>query len=139
LKRGIRSPAILLGFAFVGWAFCAAIMGVLPPLIGMNAALVVHLIAGPIAFALLALAYQRRVGDYPPLTAAVVFVAFVIVVDFLLVALVILRDLAMFRSVVGTWIPFLLIFLASWGAGAWGRRRIQNTEYRRQETEWKRR
>ena len=113
---------ILLGFAFVGWAFCAAIMGGLPPLVGMDAALVVHLIAGPLGFAGLAFAYHRRFAHYSPLTVAGFFIGFVIAVDFLLVALVILGSLAMFRSAIGTWIPFALLFLSSWSAGAMVRR-----------------
>ncbi|MFI5400649.1 MAG: hypothetical protein ACHQZQ_06330, partial [SAR324 cluster bacterium] len=90
-------------------------------LIGMNAALAIHLIAGPTAFAALAFAYCRRFGRYSPLTVAAVFVGFVMAMDVLVVALAILGNLDMFRSMAGTWIPFGLIFLASWGAGTWAR------------------
>jgi hypothetical protein len=38
---------------------------------------------------------------------------FIALVDFALVAVVMLRSLDMFRSVVGTWLPFLLIFAAT--------------------------
>ncbi|MBF0441600.1 MAG: hypothetical protein HQK54_06820 [Oligoflexales bacterium] len=117
-----HSLGILLGFSFIGWAFCAAIMGVLPPLIGMEETLLVHLIAGPMGFATLAILYQKRYGDYPPLIAALLFVGFVMTVDFLLVALVILGSLEMFQSLMGTWIPFALIFTVSWGAGVWANR-----------------
>ena len=116
-------PLILLAFAFAGWAFCAAIMGALPPLVGMNAALAIHLIAGPIGFAALAFAYRIRIGSYSPLRVAVVFVGFVMAMDLLVVAIAILGNLDMFRSAVGTWIPFGLIFLASWGGGTSARRR----------------
>jgi len=114
-------PLIVLAFAFAGWAFCAAIMGALPPLVGMDAALAIHLIAGPIGFAALAFAYRMRIGRYSPLRVALVFVGFVMAMDLLVVA--ILGNLDMFRSAVGTWIPFGLIFLASWGGGTWARRR----------------
>ena len=46
-----------------------------------------------------------------------VFTGFVMVVDFLLVGLVILRSLEMFASPLGTWIPFGLIFASSWLTG----------------------
>ena len=110
---------IVGAFALAGWAFCAAIMGVLPPWVGMDAALTIHLMAGPIGFAALAFAYHRRFGDYSPLQVAAVFVAVAIAIDVLLVAFVILGSFDMFRSVIGTWLPFLLIFLASWVAGTW--------------------
>ena len=40
------------------------------------------------------------------------------VVDLLLVALIINHSLDMFHSVLGTWLPFLLIFLATLLTGA---------------------
>ncbi len=46
--------------------------------------------------------------------------------DFLLVALVILRSLAMFASLLGTWIPFALIFTATYLTGLYrSRARLQ--------------
>lgn len=45
------------------------------------------------------------------------FVGFVIVVDFFLVALVIERSLEMFASPLGTWIPFALIFTSTYVTG----------------------
>jgi hypothetical protein len=116
--KNVRRWSIPFGFAFVGWAFCAAIMGVLPPLIGMKATLVVHLIAGPTAFAALGFSYRRWFGDAAPVAVAAMFVGFVIAMDFGLVAVVILKSMDMFRSILGTWLPFLLIFLASWAAGS---------------------
>lgn len=44
---------------------------------------------------------------------AVVFVATVILLDFFLAATIILQDYAMFYSLIGTWIPFALIFTAA--------------------------
>jgi len=38
-------------------------------------------------------------------------------VDFFVVGLVINRSLEMFTSVLGTWIPFALIFASTWLAG----------------------
>ncbi|HUJ76702.1 MAG TPA: hypothetical protein VL359_17700 [bacterium] len=118
----LRSVAVVLSFALGGWAFCAAIMAALPPLVGMDAALLIHLLAGPLAFAALSWAYQRRFHHYAPATVAAAFVALVITLDALLVALLILKSFDMFRSAIGTWIPFLLIFLSSWGAGRWARK-----------------
>jgi hypothetical protein len=54
--------------------------------------------------------YFSRFGYTRPLPTAVIFVAFVMLVDFLVVALLINQSLSMFESVLGTWIPFALIF-----------------------------
>ena len=48
-----------------------------------------------------------------PLATAFVFTGFVMVVDFFLVALLINRSLSMFLSLLGTWIPFALIFAST--------------------------
>jgi hypothetical protein len=61
--------------------------------------------------------YFTRFGYTTPLATALVFTSFVTVVDFFLVALIILRSLDMFTSPLGTWIPFALIFVATWLTG----------------------
>ena len=42
----------------------------------------------------------------------------IVALDALVVAPLFERSYAMFRSALGTWIPFAAIFLASWAAGA---------------------
>jgi hypothetical protein len=37
--------------------------------------------------------------------------------DFFVVALIIYQSLDMFRSLLGTWVPFFLIFGATWATG----------------------
>ena len=55
----------------------------------------------------------------------VVFIGFVILVDFFLVAMLILKDFGMFASIMGTWLPFALIFLASYVVGLKVRNAVQ--------------
>jgi hypothetical protein len=61
--------------------------------------------------------YFTRFAYTTPLQTALAFTGFVVVVDFFLVALVVLRSLEMFASPLGTWIPFALIFAATWLTG----------------------
>jgi hypothetical protein len=44
-------------------------------------------------------------------------VSFVIIVDFFIVALLINKSLDMFASLLGTWIPFVLIFTSTYLTG----------------------
>jgi hypothetical protein len=53
-----------------------------------------------------------------PLKTAVSFLLIVMFMDFFLVALIINRSLEMFRSLLGTWIPFGLIFLSTYLTGS---------------------
>lgn len=83
----------------------------------LERALVIHAVAAPVIFGLLAALYFTFFGYVDPLAAAAGSVVVVIILDFFVVALLIQRDLAMFRSVPGTWLPFALIFLATYLIG----------------------
>jgi len=52
-----------------------------------------------------------------PLSTAVMFVAIVALLDLVVVAGGVQHSLAMFTSVVGTWLPFALIFGVTWATG----------------------
>lgn len=108
---------VLLGHAFVAWALCSVTMMIGMAVASVETALVVHAVAAPIFAGAVSWNYHRRFGYTTPLQSAVTFVSFVIVVDFFLVALVIERSLEMFTSPLGTWIPFLLIFSATYLLG----------------------
>lgn len=75
--------------------------------------LVIHAIGAPIFFAVISLIYFRKFNYTTPLQTAVIFIAFVIAMDFFVVALLINRSFEMFTSLLGTWIPFALIFTST--------------------------
>jgi hypothetical protein len=101
---------ILLAHAFAGWFLCAATMGIGMAATTLQTALVIHAVGAPIFFVAVSRLYFKRFHFTGPLVTATVFVLFVIVVDFFVVALLINRSLAMFESWLGTWLPFVLIF-----------------------------
>jgi len=112
-----RKVTIILIHAFVGWALCAAIMGIGMSVTSVNTTLIAHLIGAPIIFTVISLIYFRKFGYTASLQTAVIFLAFVVIVDFFLVALIIQKSLEMFTSPIGTWIPFVLIFLSTYLTG----------------------
>ena len=83
----------------------------------LEATLILHAIGAPIFFLAVSLVYFTRFTYTSPLHTALIFVGFVIGLDFFLVALVINRSLAMFASPIGTWVPFALIFLSTYLTG----------------------
>jgi hypothetical protein len=113
----VGRAAIIATFAFVGWAVCGAAIGVGFGLFTQTAALVLHAIVAPMAFALLSWLYFTRFAYTGPLATAALFLAIVVALDVFVVALVIERSFAMFASVLGTWIPFVLIFGSTWATG----------------------
>ncbi len=99
--------------AFLGWTLCAATMGIGLATMPLHNALIIHAIAAPIFFALVSVVYFKKFHYTTPLETALLFVGLVIALDFFVVALLINRSLEMFASLLGTWIPFALIFTST--------------------------
>ena len=86
---------------------------------GLETALRIHAVAAPVFAALVSLIYFTRFRATPPLAAAAFVTAVIVVLDAGLVAPVFEKSYAMFGSVLGTWLPFLLIFMATYLTGTW--------------------
>ncbi len=114
-----RKVGIILAHAVVGWALCAATMGIGMATTTINDALIIHAIGAPIFFVIVSMIYFEKFNYTTPLQTALIFVGFVMVVDFLVVALLINRSLDMFASLLGTWIPFVLIFTSTYLTGVY--------------------
>ena len=116
-KRPLNKAVVILIHAFVGWAFCAAIMGIGMAVTSLQTTLILHAIGGPIGFIVISLFYFKKFGYTSPLQTSIWFIAFVVFMDIFIVALLIEKSFAMFRSVLGTWLPFSLIFLVTYFTG----------------------
>lgn len=119
----VKKTAIVLAHAFAGWLLCAATMGIGMAITSMENTLIIHAIGAPIYFFLVSLVYFRKFNFTSPLQTAAIFIAFVIGMDFFVVAMLILRSFEMFTSLLGTWIPFTLIFTSTWLTGIFVRER----------------
>jgi hypothetical protein len=103
--------------AFIGWALCAATIGIGLATMPLQTALTIHAIGAPIFFTLVSLIYFKKFNYTTPLETALMFVGLVITLDFFVVALLMNRSLEMFASLLGTWIPFALIFTSTYITG----------------------
>ncbi len=112
-----RKVVILLTHAFTGWALCAATMGISMAVTSQQNALSIHAVGAPIFFAIVSWVYFHKFNYTTPLGTAMFFTDFVIIIDFCVVALLINRSFDMFSSLLGTWIPFALIFLSTYLTG----------------------
>jgi len=107
----------LVGLTLVLWGACGAVMTLGRKLWSLEAALRVHLIAAPIFAFLVSTVHVWFAPDFNPTLRAALMAGLVIVLDAVVVAPIFERSYDMFRSAIGTWIPFILIFVASWAAG----------------------
>lgn len=108
---------VLAALGLLGWALCGAIMFIGMSITSIETTLVVHAIGAPIIFSTISWFYFKKLRYTSPLQTSVAFVLIVMFMDFFLVALVINRSLEMFQSLLGTWIPFVLIFLSTFLMG----------------------
>jgi hypothetical protein len=113
----LKKAGVLLGHALVGWAICGAIIGIGRSVTTMQATLIIHAIAVPIVFGLLALSYFRFFNYTAPLPTAAVFLAVPLLLDLGLIAPFAEKSFAMFASFLGTWLPLSLIFLSTYVVG----------------------
>ena len=116
-KHNIKKIAIILAHAFVGWALCGAIMFIGMEVTSLQTTLIAHAIGAPIIFAMVSWIYFRKFSYTTPLKTAIIFLSFVVIIDFFVVALIINHSLDMFRDWLGTWLPFVLIFSSTYITG----------------------
>jgi hypothetical protein len=112
-----KKTATILIHALIGWALCAATIGIGMATTSVENALIIHAAGAPVFFAVVSLYYFRRYHYTTPLQTALIFIAVVMAMDFFVVALLVLKSVDMFRDPLGTWIPFALIFLSTYITG----------------------
>src|SRR5271166_315805 len=106
---------VLLALAL--WAACGGVIAVGRKLWSIDITLRVHLVAAPVLAFLVVVIHKELAPAFDPLLRAAAITIIVILLDALLVAPFFERSYAMFRSVIGTWLPFVAIFGACWAAG----------------------
>ena len=118
VEQPAHSRLSLLGRGVMGWALCATLMMLLLNALPLVWALVIHAIAAPLIFAAIARSYFRNRGAREPLPTAIAWTSIVMLLDAVVIAGLVERSFAMFGSIGGTWLPFLLIFAAVWSTGS---------------------
>jgi len=109
--------AILLLLGLVIWAVCGAVMFIGMAVTSLTTAMIIHALAAPLIAAVVSWFYFHRFHFTTPFFTAIFFTALVILMDFFVVALMIEQSLDMFASFLGTWLPFMLIFAATYLTG----------------------
>lgn len=107
----------VLFFGVIGQMGCWGLMIVGQALTTLENALIIHAVGAPIVFAFISVVYFTTLNYTTPLITAFIFVAIVVLMDFFIVSLLINKNFDMFRSPIGTWIPFALIFISTYLTG----------------------
>ncbi len=113
----LKKIVVIAIFALVGWGICGAIINIGRSTIGVEATLIVHAIAVPIVFGILSFLYHRYFHYTQPAQTGLIFMLSAMLLDAGIIAPFAEKSYAMFTSILGTWIPFGLIFLATYLVG----------------------
>lgn len=113
----LKKTVIILIHGIIGWAACGMVMMGLLNFTTIYMALIIHFLAAPFIFLIISNNYFHRFDYTSPLATAMLFTFIVMALDFFVVGMVIEKSLEMFESVMGTWLPFLFIFLTVWLRG----------------------
>jgi Na+-transporting NADH:ubiquinone oxidoreductase subunit NqrD len=107
----------LFVLALALWGACGAVIAVGRRRWTLDTTLRVHLVAAPLISFVVSTIHKMFAPDFNVLLRATVLTGLVVMLDAIIVAPVFERSYAMFRSVIGTWLPFAAIFVASLAAG----------------------
>ena len=108
---------IILLHALVLWGLCGATIAIGRSIMSMETTLIVHAIGATIFAVLVSYNYFKRFSHTNPFQTAIIFLLFIIIMDAGLVAPVFEGSYDMFKNPLGTWIPFVLIFFATYLTG----------------------
>lgn len=103
--------------ALITWGLCGATIGAGSVFTTMQTTLIIHAVAAPVFAALTSWVYFRKFNHTTPFQTALIFLFFVMIMDAGLVAPVFEKSYEMFTNVLGTWIPFALIFVSTYITG----------------------
>jgi hypothetical protein len=112
-----KKTGIILTLAFIGWAICGMIMGIGMATTTLDNALIIHALLVPVVFFGVSILYFSKFNYTTPLETAVIFLTFVILMDFFVVSIMINKNFDMFYSILGTWFVFAEIFATTYLTG----------------------
>ena len=130
----MKKLTILVLYAVVGWAICGATITVGRQMLSMDVALLIHAAVAPLTFGVLTWLFFKWFPSSSALPVALTMLGVVVGLDAFVVAPFLERSYAMFRSVLGTWMPFASIFVASYLVGRACRQRQSESRTGREES-----
>jgi hypothetical protein len=117
VKSNITKSFVIFLHGFFIWGLCGVVMGVGMSTTSLNNALIIHAIAAPIIAIFISAIYFKKFNFTSALQTAVIFVAIAILADVFIVSMLINKSFEMFESFLGTWLVFILIFVATYLTG----------------------
>jgi hypothetical protein len=112
-----KKIVVILIHGLIGWGLCGAIIGIGRSITSMDNTLIIHAVGAPIIFGVISWIYFSKFHYTRPLQTAFIFLGIVVLMDGGIIAPFAEKSFAMFTSLLGTWIPFALIFASTYLVG----------------------
>jgi len=109
--------AALIVLSMVVWAACGQVIYIGRRRLPMQTTLMIHLFLSAVFAFTAAAVHVWLWPEFGALERAAAMTGLIVALDAAVVAPLFERSYAMFRSLLGTWVPFVAIFVASWAAG----------------------
>jgi len=116
-KLEFKKIIIVLIHAIIVWGLCGATISIGRSVTTMGTTLIIHAIVAPIFAFIVSMFYYKKFNYTTPIWTAIIYLITVIAMDAGLVAPIFEKSYEMFKSILGTWIPFTLIFLSTYITG----------------------
>lgn len=113
LQRSRVAVGPALGWAVVNWIACGLVFALARALLGVDAAVAIHLVAAPVIGALATLFLWNHPRHPGVAATALTLAGTAASLDAIVVAPFLERSYAMFESPAGTWLPLALILASS--------------------------
>jgi hypothetical protein len=114
---GLTKVVTIFLHALLGWGLCGAVIAIGRSTTSMENTLIIHAVAVPLIFGGISWFYFSRFNYTTPLQTAGIFLFFAVLMDAGVIAPFAEKSFSMFASILGTWIPFALIFAATYLVG----------------------
>jgi len=122
-KSNLAKSLVILVHGFILWSLCGAVMGIGMSTTSLDNTLIIHAIAAPIIAILISAIYFKKFNYTTAFQTAIIFVAIAILLDIFIVSILINKSFEMFESFLGTWLVFILIFIATYLTGKYIRKK----------------
>jgi hypothetical protein len=113
----VKKFAVILIHILFGWALCGAVVAFGNKFYDTQTTLLIHAISVPLIFSIISYVYFANFNYTTPFQTAIIFLVIIALMDFFVVGLLLEKNLRMFRSLLGIWVPFTLIFLSTYFTG----------------------
>lgn len=124
--RFLKKTLVIILFSLIGWSFTTAFFYTGINYLPFDTVLLLHAVFSTVMFFVLSIIYFKYLFYTSPLFTSISFLIVIILMDIFITSNTIEKDYAIFRNLLRTWIPYILIFDFVYLTGFYFRKKYSN-------------